>query len=166
MRVGTPSDWPALAELYRVSALELGRLAYSDEQVRIWAGFADDEAAFRGQLRWGKTFIAELAGRIVAFAHLHPLDHVSLLYTHPEHARCGHARAVYHCLEEEARRLNGRKLETEASRLARPFFESEGFEVMEVEYPVRGGVTFERFRMRKWLFERRAAEAMSSSSSS
>jgi len=112
-------------------------------------------------LRRGKTFIAELAGRIVAFAQLHPLDHVSLLYTHPEHARCGHARAVYHCLEEEARRGNGGKLETEASRLARPFFESEGFEVMEVEYPVRG----ERFRMRKWLVERRAAEVMSSSSS-
>jgi len=38
LRVGTPSDWPAMAELYRVSALELGRLAYSDEQVRVWAG--------------------------------------------------------------------------------------------------------------------------------
>ncbi len=42
-------------------------------------------------------------------------------------------------------------IHTEASRISRPFFEKQGYTLVEIERVDRFGVEFERFRMRKGL---------------
>jgi putative acetyltransferase len=98
-----------------------------------------------------------VGGETAAFCHLHPLDHISLLYTAARFARQGLATAVYRAIEAYAREHGQRILTTDASRLSRPFFEREGFIVRRTEQTCRQGVYFERYQMEKVLLQDSAA---------
>lgn len=151
IRPCTPADLDALAELYRDSVLAIGIMAYTSEQVTVWASFSNDRESFSKLLSQGHAVLAEIDGKPAAFCHLHPLNHISLLYTAPDHARRGLATVVYRAIEEIARADGQQVLTTDASRLSRPFFEREGFVVRRTEETIRQGVSFERFQMEKRL---------------
>lgn len=151
IRTSTPDDIDALAEIYRASVLEIGITAYTARQAAVWASFADDTVAFSTLLGQGHVLLAEIDGEPAAFCHLHPGDHISLLYTAPAHARRGLATAVYRAIEEIARADGRHVLTTDASRISRPFFERQGFVVRRTEETIRQGVSFERFQMEKRL---------------
>ena len=151
IRPYTPDDLPALADLYRDAVEGLGTTEYRPEQIVVWAAFADEHAAFRERLSEGFALVAEVDGVPAAFCHLHPVDHISLLYTATRFARQGLATAVYRGVEAYARDHGQTRLNTDASKISRPFFAREGFEVVRVEQVDRLGVTFERYRMEKVL---------------
>lgn len=151
LRPYTPDDLDALAAIYRDAVLRVGITAYSPEQAAVWASFSDDRTAFAGLLEKGFAVVAELEGTPAAFCHLHPADHVSLLYTDPRHARRGLATSVYQAVEAHAREQGQRVLTTDASKISRPFFERQGFLVRRTEQTIRRGVAFERYQMEKRL---------------
>ncbi len=151
VRPCTASDTAALAAVYRESVHALGPLAYNASQVKAWARFADNLSALRDQLLAGVTLVVEWRNNPIAFGQLHPTDHIALLYTSPAHTRQGHAGRICAELEKFARGAGMNFLNTNASRIARPFFERNGFTVAEVEHPIRYGVRFERFKMEKRL---------------
>lgn len=151
IRPSTSDDTTALAAIYRDAVYGIGITAYSAEQAAVWASFPDDLTAFRLLLSQGFALIAEVDGVPGAFCHLHPLNHVSLLYTATRHARKGLATAVYLGIEQYARQNGQCLLTTDASKLSRPFFERHGFVVQRTEQTIRQGVAFERYQMTKEL---------------
>jgi putative acetyltransferase len=151
LRPYEPADAAALARVYRDSVTELGPQGYDEAQVAVWASFADDLTSFRDRLEGGLTVVAEEDGIPVAFAQLHPEDHVQFLYCAPSHARRGIATALYAWLELFALQRGEAALTTEASRVSRPFFRKMGFEEVGREVVERDGVSLERFPMRKAL---------------
>lgn len=144
-------DTEALAGIYRDAVIGTGTGAYDPEQIAVWSSFPGDLTVFRKLFEQGLTLVAEVGDRPVAFGQLHPIDHVSLLYTASRHGRRGYAGAIYQALEAHAVAQGAVRLRTEASRLSRPFFEKVGFRVLAPEYPLYAGVRFERFRMEKTL---------------
>lgn len=147
-------DTAALARIYRDAALHMGAQAYSAAQAAAWAGAVDDLDAFARELADGVTLVAETdTGDTAAFGQLRPSDRVALLYTAPGYARASYASGIYRLLEERARAAGVGVLHTEASRVARPFFEKHGFELVATEEVQRHGEAFERFRMAKLLAE-------------
>jgi len=153
-------DTEQLAGIFRAAVLHSGAQAYSPAQLEAWAGAADDVKGFGEELARGVTLVAETdQGETVAFGQLAPEDRVSLLYTAPGFARASYASGIYRMLEDRARVAGVTALHTEASRVARPFFEKQGFELIETEHVRRRGVTFERFRMTKVLEQPAAASA-------
>lgn len=155
LRPFVPADVPRLAEIYRESALQLGRRAYGSAQVRAWARHAEDEEAFGNLLARGVTLCVTVGETPVAFGQLYPDDHVAYLYCHPDHAGQGHAGAILAVLEARARSRGVERLRVEASAVARPFFARQGYTLVAKEQPVRHGVVFVRFRMDKRLEEER-----------
>jgi putative acetyltransferase len=151
IRPYTPDDLDALAAIYRDAVFGIGTTAYSAEQAAVWASFPDDREAFAGLLAKGIALVAEVDEGPVAFCHLHPVDHISLLYTATRHARRGLASAVYSGIEAHARAEGQRVLTTDASKLSRPFFERQGFVLRRTEQTIRQGVAFERYQMEKRL---------------
>lgn len=151
IRPYTPEDLDALAAIYRDAVFGIGTSAYSAEQATVWASFPDDREAFAGLLSKGIALVAEIDGAPAAFCHLHPLDHISLLYTGTRHARKGLATAAYLGIEAYAREQGQAVLTTDASKLSRPFFEHHGFVVRRTEQTIRQGVSFERYQMEKRL---------------
>ena len=87
IRPYTPNDLNAVAAIYRDAVFGIGTTAYSAEQASVWASFPDDREAFSALLGKGFALIAEIDGAPAAFCHLHPMDHISLLYTATRHAR-------------------------------------------------------------------------------
>lgn len=147
LRTYVPGDAPALSALYRQAVRVLGRRAYSEEQVRAWALYPEDLEVFRRELARGLTLCAVAVDAPVAFAQLHPLDHIAYLYCHPAYAGQGLGSALLTRLEMHA----APALRVEASAVARPAFARAGFRVVEEERAVRLGLEFLRFRMEKRL---------------
>lgn len=151
LRGYTPADTVALAAVFRDAVATLGSLSYSPAHVSAWAASADDLAAFGERLNRGLTLVAEIDGKVAAFGQLHPADHVEMLYCLGALARRGMATAIHQKLEAASRAARSLRLTTDASRAARPFFVRQGYAVDTTEHVVRGGLSFERFRMSKPL---------------
>lgn len=146
-----PTDAESLAAVYRDAARNLGRQRYTDAQTSVWALHPEDLEQFRVALSAGQTICAVVGGSPVAFGQLHPADHIAYLYCHSAHARRGYASAILAALEARAAADRIPLLQVEASGVARPFFERFGYQVIEEERPVRHGLEFLRFKMKKEL---------------
>ena len=145
------TDLNALSHLYQESILTLGQSFYTPEQLDVWATLGSDRSRLSKNLSLGTTLVSEVDGQLAAFGQLHPIDHIAYLYAHPNYAGKGHARAVLLALESHALAANQHLVHTEASKVARPFFERQGYRVIAPEEVERGGLTFLRYKMEKRL---------------
>lgn len=154
IRLYRTGDTERLARIYREAALQTGAQTYSSAEVAVWAALVDDLHGFGRQLAQGITLIAETdTGDAAAFGQLQPADRIALLYTAPGFGRESYATGIYRLLEARAREAGVDVLHAEASRIARGFFEKQGFELVDREQVKHRGVTFERLRMSKPLTE-------------
>ena len=95
--------------------------------------------------------LAEQEGLLMGFLGYFEDGHMDFLYTAPAAARRGVATALHRQVEATLRAAGVTELYTEASLVARPFFEAQGYPVTEEEVLERQGVQLRRFRMRKPL---------------
>lgn len=154
IRLYRTADTEQLARIYREAALRTGAQTYSSAEVAVWAALADDVQGFGRQLAQGITLVAETgSGEAAAFGQLEPADRIALLYTAPGFGRESYATGIYRLLEARAREAGVTVLRVEASRVARDFFEKQGFELVEREHVEHRGATLERLRMSKPLTE-------------
>ena len=144
------ADLPQLANVYRAAVNELASRDYDAAQRQAWQAQADD-ANFIERLAEGVTIVADHHGTPVAFAQLHPANHLRMMYVDPEWAGLGIATLLYQYLEDEARILGSSELTTDASHTAKRFFESVGFKTLEEEVVVLDGVSLARTKMEKKL---------------
>jgi putative acetyltransferase len=92
----------------------------------------------------------------VAYIDLEPDGHIDHLYCAPEAAGHGIASHLYDAVEAAARTQGISRLFTEASELARRFFERKGFAVAERRDMVLRGVPIHNYRMTKDLADQAA----------
>ncbi|MGF1657398.1 MAG: GNAT family N-acetyltransferase [Verrucomicrobiales bacterium] len=144
-------DLRPLADLYRASILALGRDFYTEEQLKACASLADDLPAFEAGLNQGHTWVIRCQGQAIAFGQLQPSDHLTLLHCHPAYVKCGHSKTLCQHLEAIAVRSGQVLINTDSSRVARSFFEAQGFVCLKSEVVLRHGVAIERFKMAKLL---------------
>ena len=95
--------------------------------------------------------VAERDGRLAGFVGYELDGHIDMLFTAPRCARAGVASRLHDAAERVLQAAGVTELFTEASDVARPFFERQGYVVVERESVVARGVRLERQRMRKRL---------------
>jgi putative acetyltransferase len=127
LRPYLPADARRCAEIFRSSIEELAAEDYSDEQREAWAARADDEQAFGANLAQALTLIAVIDGAIAGFASLKGADEIDMLFVEPEFARQGVGRTLVDALTRLAQARGAKRLTTEASDVAKPLFERQGF---------------------------------------
>ncbi|GGG38698.1 GNAT family N-acetyltransferase [Chelatococcus composti] len=127
LRPFLPADVPELAMIFRASVEELTGEDYSEAQQEAWMAVADDEATFGARLAGMLTIVATIGGMPVGFAALKGADHIDMLYVHPDFARRGIGSALCDALEKLAGARQARRLTTDASDTALPFFEQRGY---------------------------------------
>lgn len=146
------TDLSSLELIYHDAVMEQGRRGYSSEQVEFWASFPYLYASdFRTLVLTGYTRVMACNQIPVAFATLHPDDHLALLYVLGDHAGRGIAGRLCEDIEKEAIRRGVDCLRTDASVLSRPVFEQRGYRLVEQELIERGNLKFTRFIMEKSL---------------
>ena len=122
-----PTDAPDLAEIFRDSISELTQEDYDDDQREAWISAADDEDAFAARLAKALTLVATVEGEVAGFASLAGADKLDMVYVASEAAGQGVGSTLVDALERLAGARGAKKIETDVSDTARPFFEKRGY---------------------------------------
>jgi GNAT superfamily N-acetyltransferase len=144
-----------LAALYRDAALRLGPLAYTPEQARAWASFAEDEAGFGKYVLEADTWIAERPGdgRALGFCGVSAqggLREVHSLYVTPARTRQGIGGEMLRRTLERAAAEGATRFAAWATPFSRPVFLAAGFaETQTVTAPFAGAL-FQRHRVERY----------------
>jgi putative acetyltransferase len=127
LRPYLPADARRCAEIFRSSINELATDDYDEEQREAWASRADDEQAFGARLKDALTLLAVIDGAVAGFASLKGAEEIDMLFVDPEFARQGVGRTLVDALTKLAQARAAKSLTVEASDVARPLFERQGF---------------------------------------
>ena len=127
LRPYLPADAKRCAEIFRASIEELAAEDYDADQREAWASRADDEEAFGARLLGALTLLAVIDRQVVGFASLKDGEEIDMLFVDPEFARQGVGRALIEALTKLAQARGAKRLTTEASDVAKPLFERQGF---------------------------------------
>jgi putative acetyltransferase len=127
LRPYLPADAKRCAEIFRASIEELAAEDYDADQREAWASRADDEEAFGARLLGALTLLAVIDREVVGFASLKDGEEIDMLFVDPEFARQGVGRALIEALTKLAQARGAKRLTTEASDVAKPLFERQGF---------------------------------------
>lgn len=143
------SDLADLVRLFSESVHVLGAAHYDTAQREAWAPQAPDRAAWNTRLSQQNVLVAEEDCRICGFIAYTDSGHVDMLFVAPTYARKKVGTALYQATEAALAAAGIQAISTEASLIARPFFERQGFFVEEAQEVERGGAVLARFLMRK-----------------
>ena len=140
-------DLDAVIAVFQRSVREIAAADYNPAQIEAWSRV--DHSAWAAPLLDRERWVARFGADIVGFVDLGGDGHLVMLYAHPAHRRSGVARRLLRQVETTAIALGLNALRAEVSLTARPFFEAQGFHVLEAETVIRNEQPFRRFRMRK-----------------
>lgn len=150
-RLAAPADVPALAALYRATALALGPQVYTPEQVQAWARSTDDAQRFARYILEARTWIApDRDGSPLGFCGVSvhgDRGEVHSLYVRADATRRGLGTALLAHALQAARGDGAQRFEAWATPFSRPVFERAGFALSDVVTEPYQGVLFERYRM-------------------
>lgn len=151
MRPYQGTDLKHVVDLFVEAVHEGAREHYDPAQLSAWAPQPPDMSAWERRLMALEVVVAEEMERIVGFIAYEPNGHVDLLYVAPAFARRGIATMLYEGVEARLNDAGVSTLQVEASLVARPFFEAQGFRVREEQNASVRGSTLRRFAMAKQL---------------
>ena len=126
LRIYRPGDLEEIYQLFYDTVHFVNRADYSPEQLDAWAPRQMDRSRWEQSLAEHETWVAWEEGRIVGFGDLAQNGYLDRLYVRKDSVRKGVASALLHRLEAAAVRQGCRRMDTEASITARPFFLSIG----------------------------------------
>lgn len=143
----TPADATSCYDVF-YNAVHTGAAPhYSAAQRQAWAPHAAMSESFPEKLAAQVCWVARHAGKSVGFFSMEADGLLDMAYVAPDFRRTGLASDLYNKIIIDAQNLELGRLFTEASHLARPFFEKRGWSVTLPETVTRNGVQIERFQM-------------------
>lgn len=146
-------DLSPVVRLFTDSVHELTAGAYDETQRFAWASRTPHLDTWRERLESLETLVAEEGKDLAGFISYDKDGTIDLVFTAPNFARRGIASTLYHEAEKQLIAMGVKELKTEASVVARPFFERHGFEVVDEQKTTVRGAQFLRYTMRKSLAE-------------
>ncbi|MDR9803619.1 GNAT family N-acetyltransferase [Rhizobium hidalgonense] len=143
-----PADADATIDIFLRAIREVSSKDYSPAKVEAWAK-VEDRGLWAERRISRPVWMAEIDGEPVGFSDLTADGCLDMMFVHPEFQGLGVASSLLSRVEEEARTLGFRRIYTEASRTARPFFERKGFRVISRQTVEKRGQSLENFLMEK-----------------
>lgn len=164
IRLFAIADVQQVANVFHLSVSQGAASHYSEKQRAVWSPVLRTDNEWLSRLAPTVTWVAEEGRFIRGFINLSPAVEVcghageprlsaeiDCLFTHPEHVGKGVASSLYQCLESYARSRNIAVLTVEASYLAKPFFEQQGYQVLSKNEHIRADQVLVNFSMHKTL---------------
>ncbi|MEW5421199.1 GNAT family N-acetyltransferase [Amorphus sp. 3PC139-8] len=143
-------DGPHLARIFFCAVYDGTRAHYSFRQRRAWAG--DAIMAARWQEAAEMTgFVAQLDDEPVGFMTIDAAGHIEFAFVLPSLAGTGIGWRLYEAVEAKARDFGATALTVEASEIAKPFFERQGWTAIARQSVTRRDVTLTNYKMEKVL---------------
>ena len=140
-------DLERVMQLFTDSVHGLAADHYTEAQRAAWAPQQPSAAGWRTCLAPLQMLVAESAGELAGFVAFEFNGHIEFLYTSPKFSRQGVASRLYETMSQYLDSRGVKERFTEASLVARPFFERQGLRVVEEQHVERNGVVLRRFAM-------------------
>ena len=146
-------DASATAEIF-FDSIRYGTASHYDEvQRQAWAPDIPEPPGWQARLGPQTVFVAERGGSVIGFMSLTRSGCIDLAYMLPDAIGQGVARSLYEQILSTALRDGLTRLYTEASHLALPFFQRQGWRVVKRQTVSRNGVALENFVMETEITE-------------
>lgn len=145
------ADFSEVLSLFRETVHQINAADYNSQQIEAWAPEKLDEK------RWGKllsrnlTLLAVDNGRILGFTALSKTGNIEMLFVHKDHQGSQIGSSLLEAIERTARKHNLKKLTSQSSITALPFFEKKGFVIEKKQIRKLRGVQLVNFQVSKLL---------------
>jgi putative acetyltransferase len=149
----TIADAGEITSLFRDTVLTVNSRDYSREQVATWATGADKREKWVIKIQEQYFICAFSENRIIGFASLTPEGCLDFMYVHKDYQGQGVASSLYHELESYAVEMNLKKIYSQVSITAKPFFEKKGFGVIAKQDIKLGDTELVNYQMEKLLLD-------------
>lgn len=151
VRLFEAADADAAAQIF-YDAVRIGAAEFYDEAQRAaWAVDVPDSDVWRDRLLAQPTFVAISDAQLVGYMTIAADGYIDLAFVRPDRIGTGVAKALYDAVEAKAIELGASRLYSEASYLAKRFFERQGWVVVKPQIIERHGVTLTNFVIEKLL---------------
>lgn len=142
-------DLDAVIDVFQRAIREVASKDYDRAQIAAWSTV--DRAAWEPWRLTRPTWVAVDGARVVGFSDLEADGHLDMMFVHPDYQGIGVASLLLRQVETAAVCQGLKRLFTEASHTARPFFERHGFVVDAEQVVGKRGEWMTNFRMHKLL---------------
>lgn len=147
-----PEDSQALADIYYNTIHQINIQHYTKVQVNAWAPETSLEpSGWVTKFERTNPLVAMIGEVIVGFAEFESNGHIDCFYCHHQYIGCGVGSALMESIDEKAVQRGIKRIFAEVSITARPFFEKQGFTVVEEQTISLRGVQFINYKMEKHL---------------
>jgi len=135
LRQATVYDVNSISDLFSSTIKAINSRDYNPHQIEIWSEVSDPSKWFN-KISEHYYAVAEsnenFNVQLVGFASLAPDGLVDFFFVHKDHQRKGIGNLLIRNIELNAIKQNIKKLYSEVSITARPFFEAMGFMLVKV----------------------------------
>ena len=147
----SPKDLEDILLLFKETIENVNAKDYSFEQIRAWSSGAYKKERWLAKIKEQFFLIAVIENKIVGFGSMTRDGYLDFLYVSKDHQRLGIAKMIYDQLEEFAKINHLYQITSDVSITAKPFFEKQGFVVVEEQQVLIDGTQLKNFKMEKTL---------------
>lgn len=148
-RLYKPTDLQEVLQLFYENIHNVCVNDYTLEQLDAWAPSDPDIYRWEASLNKNHTLVVEKDGKIVGFGNVGETGYLDRLYVHKDYLHQGIATLIAKQLEKYAKAKGIVYMNTAASITSRPFFERQGYLVLEEQTVERRGIRLRRYLMEK-----------------
>ena len=146
-------DLPEIQNLFVTTISSICIHDYSPDQINAWTSSIKNTERWSGKINSQYFLVALSDHKIVGFASLEKKDYLDFLYVHKDFQRRGIALKLYNLIEVEALNRGAMVLNSDVSITAKPFFEKNGFTVLQPQTVMIDGIEIANFKMTKKVYK-------------
>lgn len=152
IRVAQPLDVVELRDLYKDTVLTVNRRDYSQEEVEDWASCGDDLSRIGNMIETHYFIVAvNQQSQIVGFSSITPQGYLHSMFVHKDFQGRGIATMLLKEIERYALAAGIKRITSEVSLTARPFFEKYGYVVEKEQKRQANKLSLTNFWMAKTI---------------
>lgn len=148
-----PGDKVEIYQLFYDTVHCINCQDYTEKQLNAWAPKVPDLSQWRKSLAKNYSFVAvdKNSGKIIGFSDLEENGCLNRGFVHKDYQRQAIGKALLDVCKEKAIALDIKKLFSDVSITAKPFFEKCGYVVEAIQTKELRGLIFTNYRMVKVL---------------
>ena len=120
---------------------------YTEEQIQAWAPADLDPAIWVSKIQSIKPIVAVAGEKIIGYADLQEDGKIDHFFVHGDYQAQGVGKSLMKKIIEKG--VKKKRIYSEVSHTAKPFFENNGFKVAEVQQVNMRGVTLTNYIMER-----------------
>lgn len=145
-------DAQDLANIYYNTIHKINIRDYNQQQVDVWAPKTSKEiTGWLKKFERTNPFVAVVNNTVIGFAEFESNGYIDCFYCHHEWIGCGVGAALMQAIYESAAQQGIKRIFTEVSITAKPFFDKCGFTTVTQQTVERKGVFLTNYKMEKFI---------------